>query len=535
MRADAAYLSDKTISTSDTRRSTPATASLTANDELDSSKQFVLGMLKRHEIVTPDGYEAAVTPLLPTVAQLEETMNEPSADIRKSPWLAFATVYKEAGNTLFKQGQHAWALRTYLVGDQFLQRSPRFGEALYDVAARPTFLALYSNAALMALKLERHALAAELCEHGMGLAPSGSDLVKLLHRKAQAELEWPEQSDPDRAVELLERAAEVEPSNKAVLSLLQKARKAAKNKEKAASKALFGGKGFGSARLSSSKSSKADALQESEAKLRVGHAALLGVSPSREVDPYPDARKLRGEEEPQKDAAAAKAAFVEAEQVASGAGLGAQRAQALFGIAAATSETCDWQAAADAWTAYCALEQKLSRAATVEGGVGREEPLLGAAYGYFHAGIALYHMREQGAAMAQFEAFLEAKSAFKPRRICLKDAFGNEVYPDLEKEVQRQREWMFAAHFEYSARRYLAHLLQLEYDKEASAAINAAANPADVHATAEARSLLSRAASQLEACLGLAGHEDKREVVSELEKTRTVLQQLEPRPPATVD
>ena len=56
-------------------------------------------------------YDATVRPQLP----------EPPADPKGEGKYEWAAAFKEVGNALFQQGQHAWALRTYLTGVQQLQ------------------------------------------------------------------------------------------------------------------------------------------------------------------------------------------------------------------------------------------------------------------------------------------------------------------------------------------------------------------------------------------------------------------------------
>ena len=252
------------------------------------------------ELRDPTTYEEALAPLLKRLGQPLGT----SA-------FGFASAYKEAGNALFKQGQHAWALHTYLVGTSLLERLGRSSaadakvvEAEDDPELRPVFLAScaereraaqprydstrgplrplcvphthvhaafrYSNAALMALKLQCSPLASQLCERALRLEPEGAELAKLLHRKAQAAMERAESeggADPAEAVELLVAANEAH-SSRPVLELLQKARAAKKAAERAAQKeadsGLFGGKGFGSGGLSGGRVGK-DAISRADA------------------------------------------------------------------------------------------------------------------------------------------------------------------------------------------------------------------------------------------------------------------------------
>ena len=125
-------------------------------------------------------YDATVRPQLP----------EPPADPKGEGKYEWAAAFKEVGNALFQQGQHAWALRTYLTGVQQLQLHG-YGaddpEQIFgDVRAWPVCTASFSNAALCALKLGRHELAAQCCDRGLRFASSDTARAKLLTRKAQA-------------------------------------------------------------------------------------------------------------------------------------------------------------------------------------------------------------------------------------------------------------------------------------------------------------------------------------------------------------
>lgn len=127
-------------------------------------------------------------------SQLPEAPADPKGE-DKYEW---AAAYKEVGNALFQQGQHAWALRTYLTGVQQLQLlgyGTEDPELMFgDVKAWPVCTASFSNAALCALKLERHELAAQCCDRGLRFASSDAARAKLLTRKAQA---LPDRANPN--------------------------------------------------------------------------------------------------------------------------------------------------------------------------------------------------------------------------------------------------------------------------------------------------------------------------------------------------
>ena len=133
-------------------------------------------------------YDATVGPQLPAAPA------DPTGE-GKYEWSA---AYKEVGNALFQQGQHAWALRTYLTGVQQLQLlgyGTEDPELMFgDVKAWPVCTASFSNAALCALKLERHELAAQCCDRGLRFASSDAARAKLLTRKAQA---LPDRANPN--------------------------------------------------------------------------------------------------------------------------------------------------------------------------------------------------------------------------------------------------------------------------------------------------------------------------------------------------
>lgn len=190
-------------------------------DEADSTKS----------VAEDAEYDAAVGPLLPVEP------DEPSSAV------AFAKEYKAVGNTLFSKGQHEWALRTYVAAVDALARIGFGRDATrmaYDLEANPVCIACFSNAALCALKLQKHAAAVELCERAERFNPSGADLGKVLLRKATALLEAPTGGDADAAVVLLERAAAptVLGRTRPVVELLQRAKKAAKERQRAADRCV---------------------------------------------------------------------------------------------------------------------------------------------------------------------------------------------------------------------------------------------------------------------------------------------------------
>ena len=177
-------------------------------------------------------YDLAVGPTLPT--PMTKDMLTADAEAK----YAYIKAYKDAGNALFKAGKYAWAITTYRRGvDALAEQCYESRERmLWDYFARGPCGQCYSNAALCALKLEDFAEAVELCDLAMSCRPEDTDLVKVLLRRGQALLGL---QRPEEAKEVLEKAADKEPSNRSVREELVKAKKAVKEIAKAADARLF--------------------------------------------------------------------------------------------------------------------------------------------------------------------------------------------------------------------------------------------------------------------------------------------------------
>ncbi|KAL1522279.1 hypothetical protein AB1Y20_017273 [Prymnesium parvum] len=390
-----------------------------------------------------DGYDEAVAGRLPALPARGDAAAAHS----------FSLAYKEVGNSLFSDGRFLWALRTYLMGVHVLEcvayDSPDL--MLYDLSVRAFCVASFSNAALCALRLEAHELAARLCDAGLRFRPEGQELAKLLLRKAHSLLERPRHADADAAVECLRRAAAAG-GGRPVAALLLKAQQAAREQRRAAERALFGGRGLGGARLCAS----SDARHEVSEGTRRGYAALLGTAAAREFIPA-ELREARGEAPPRADAAAARAHFCSAEAAAREAGLQREAAHACFGKAAAASGMGQWREAADEFGAYLAAREAL----------GGDDPPLGVSYARFHAGQAHAQLGETAAAVEQLEAYLVEAGRLAELKLRTVDSWGNEIFTELDKEMQRQRQWMACGRCKYSAYRMLASLLVHRAEGEA--------------------------------------------------------------------
>ena len=173
----------------------------------------------------------------------------------------YIKAYKDAGNALFKAGKYAWAIRTYTSGvDELAKHCYESRERmLWDYFARGPCGQCFSNAALCALKLPDPAQAEMLCEMALECRPEDTDLVKVLLRKGQALLAL---SRPEEAKEVLERAADKEPSNRAVREELVKAKRAVKDLLKDGEKRLFQGVSLAEKGLTSKKDEQVERLRD---------------------------------------------------------------------------------------------------------------------------------------------------------------------------------------------------------------------------------------------------------------------------------
>ena len=177
----------------------------------------------------------------------------------------------------------------------------------------------------------------------------------------------------------------------------------------------------------------------------------------------------------------------------------------------------EWRGAADSFRRYFALEEQI-RADGAADGPRWVEPQLGAAYGRFHFGYALYQLGEVEGSAAQLEAYLAAVARYEEIVICTIDAWGNEIHTELDKEMARQRKWMVSGRCEYPARRMSASML----------AQRAVAHERAGGALAEVRADLSRAVEHLNAATELAvGEAQHDETATELERVLRGLAQLD--------
>lgn len=472
--------------------------------------------------VRDSAYDAEVLPRLPSLPE------DPKSDERYE----FMAQYKLVGNDLFKQGKHEWAIRTYAAAMQQLQRhcyEDAF-DMMHDGRAQSTCVACFSNAALCALKLYQFDLAQAMCERGLAFHPGGSELAKLLVRKATALLERPEHTEPDMAVKCLERALEAAAFGDAkeqrpILVLLQKAKKAAKQKQRAADAELrsrlqaASSKGGGGLRLTDSRAELADARHECEQLLRTGHACLLGTHADRcSQELLLGKEHMPGYVAPQRDAKGARAAFAAAEERAREAGLRQEELHALFGLGAAASDQEQWEESAEHFGRYLELATPLEAevkagAAGARGGaaaVAAEgepfcEPPLGGCYACFHGGMALYNLRRVQPGIHMLHKYLARLPSFRKRELTTRDAWGNEIITPLDKELVAHREWIVCNRSEYTVRRMLATLLSVKASGEGEGSASGAG------AGGDGECALREACTHLRAMVELAADDEQRQ------------------------
>ena len=299
-------------------------------------------------------------------------------------------------------------------------------------------------------------------------------------------------------MELLQRAIAAQGSSgkpdRAVQELLQRARREVKEKQRAADRALFGGKGL--SRRGVDASDRIDCGRECDGWLRDGVAHLLGVTPSKDFveHQYRDMDELTGGVpvvKPQVDLAAAREAFERVQARATEAGLKAHVAHACFGLAAAAMGRDAYEEAAQGFGSYFRQAEQ-ARAS----GDAFEPPLLGVAYAHYNAGLAEYQLRRAGPAEQGLRTYLAAAEAFVELDIFTSDGFGGKTYTDYDVEVQRQRQWIVSGRCQHSARRMLVSVHEV-------VASNATAE-------AEAEAALRAAVVHGEAALQLAWEEPQR-------------------------
>lgn len=156
----------------------------------------------------------------------------------------------------------------------------------------------------------------------------------------------------------------------------------------------------------------------------------------------------------------------------------------------------DWADAATGFARYFELEHQLCKQSSSSAWV---EPALGSAYGRFHAACALYQLGDFAGAIEHLEGYFKAVEQFKERKLFTVDGWGNEVYTELDKEMQRQRQWMVCGRCRYSVCRMLASLFEQ----------HAAQNGGKL-----SRERLRGAIEQLNIALGLATNQDERQETS---------------------
>jgi len=326
-------------------------------------------------------YFDEVVPTLPT----PPTADALAADAEAK--YAFVKAYKDAGNALFKAAKYAWAIRTYTAAvDALAEHCYASRERmLWDYFARGPCGQCYSNAALCALKMADPAGAEHLCEQALECRPEDGDLVKVLLRKGQALLAL---DRPEEAKEVLERAADKEPSNRSVREELLKAKKAVKGLLKDGEKRLFHGVDLTKKGLTSKKEEEVEGLKTG---LEKGFEALV---------------EHRDEEalallEPLLEAPSAEQVHRKPSTL-----------PAAYGVGCAKYHQKKLGAATKTLGFFFGLRAELDAA-----GVSYEPPLMGVPLARFYYAHALFQAQNFGEAKEALHAFLRDVEEAGPQKI----------------------------------------------------------------------------------------------------------------------
>lgn len=348
-----------------------------------------------------DEYSAAVKPGLPKPPSVETQKQDPEAKYH------YVAALKDAGNALFKQGKFAWAIRTYREAVESLARNcyPSKERMLWDYLARVPCAQCYSNAALCALKLPDYALASSLCELAMECRPEDTDLVKILLRHGQAKLGL---RDAEAARELLERAADKDPANRAVREELAKAKKLIAAALRDADQRLFKGVDLSRSGLTSKRE---HAEQGHKSTIDSGFEALADSKDDAALECFaPLLGQLAG--------AARRPLLL---QVAYGVGIAYYHKSRLAESVSALQQ-------------FFALQQELAAE-----GVETSEPPLGLPLARFYLAHASFNTQQPGAKI-HLLAYLEDVKAAGPQKVLnMPDGWNGKKITEMDRKASRFR------------------------------------------------------------------------------------------------
>lgn len=173
----------------------------------------------------------------------EDFPEDQGEDLKGPEILKIAKELKEYGNKAFKTGDFNLALDKYQKGLRYLNEYPEApDEDPVELAQQLTVIrfSLHSNSALLQIKVKafNDALRSASNAIELGKIPDG-DRAKAYYRKALASVAL---KDDDQAVEDLEEALKLAPSDAAIkkeLGIVKKKRADQEKKEKAAYKKFF--------------------------------------------------------------------------------------------------------------------------------------------------------------------------------------------------------------------------------------------------------------------------------------------------------
>lgn len=349
-------------------------------------------------------YFDEVVPTLPSPPTAEALAADEDAKY------AFIKAYKDVGNGLFKAAKYAWAIRTYTSGVDALAKHcyESRERMLWDYFARGPCGQCYSNAALCALKQSDAAQARRLCDQALECRPEDTDLVKVLLRKGQALLAL---SLPEEAKEVLEKAADKEPNNRAVREELLKAKKAVKDLLKDGEKRLFKGVDLAKKGLTSKKDEEVEMLRVG---LDKGFEALVEHKNEEALALLEPLLAAKNADQPHRRPTTLLAAY---------------------GVGCAKYHQKKLGAALNALSFFFDLRAQLDKE-----GVEYESPMTGLPLARFYYAHALFESQKLDLAREQLVAYLKDVEEAGPQRILnLPEGMLGRKVSDAERAASRMR------------------------------------------------------------------------------------------------
>jgi tetratricopeptide (TPR) repeat protein len=349
----------------------------------------------------------------------------------------YAKQYKDAGNTLFKEKQFDWAIKTYTEAVQAIQKYGFDGEndVIHDPEAATICCQCLSNAALCSLKLEKWDGALSCCEASLKYFPKPADKAKVLNRRGQAYVGL---RDFNKAVSAFEQALAEDPQS-SIKKELARARKALELQEKKSLKKAFKGKSFGALFGDDNKEAT------KKAAVKVEESAMDLALSGKAEESLEEAKKVLAAARKNKDRQS--------------------EASMLFCSGFASYILQNFPQAADFLRDYFALEAELRK----DGGDALQAPLLGLVVAHHCLALSLYRISEPDDAKLHFKVYLEkAEAAGELQAIHnLPDGWQGRKISEQERQISRYRYHAHSKNAKYDAYTILAVVTQGNDEEEA--------------------------------------------------------------------